>query len=211
MSMIAEMEGPPPDPGLGTQDDFTLMHGVADRIPTALQHLYARHIAAAFALCLRVLRDRAEAEEVLQEVFWEIWVQGRRYDPSRATARGYLLQVTRSRALDRIRRLRRRRELLHESGAFLLDDTHSQLSEDADQPLASLVGAEERWQVRQALGALPQEQRRAVILSFYEGLSHGEIAEQLGEPLGTVKTRIRRGLIRLRDSLCGMVSEEMTS
>ena len=211
MSMIAEMEGQPPDPGLGTQDDFTLMQGVADRIPTALQHLYARHSAAAFALCLRVLRDRAEAEEVLQEVFWEIWAPGRRYDPSRATARGYLLQVTRSRALDRIRRLRRRKELLHESGAFVLDDTHSQSSGDAEQALASLVGAEERSQVRQALGALPQEQRRAVMLSFYEGLSHGEIAEQLGEPLGTVKTRIRRGLIRLRDSLCGMVSEEMTS
>ncbi len=209
--MIAEMEGQSPDPGLGTQDDFTLMQGVADRIPAALQHLYARHSAATFALCLRVLRDRAEAEEVLQEVFWEIWVQGRRYDPSRATARGYLLQVTRSRALDRIRRLRRRKELLHESGAFVLDDTHSQLSGDAEQPLASLVGAEKRSQVRQALGALPQEQRRAVMLSFYEGLSHGEIAEELGEPLGTVKTRIRRGLIRLRDSLCGMVSEEMTS
>ena len=108
--MIARMEIIP-HAGIPEPDDFALMEAIAKREPEAMEHLFERHSGSVFALCLRVLRHRADAEDVLQEVFWEIWTRAERYDPYRATARTYLVQLARSRALDRLRRLRRHAEV----------------------------------------------------------------------------------------------------
>jgi RNA polymerase sigma-70 factor, ECF subfamily len=186
------------------RDDLTLMELVAQRDATALDALYLRHASLIFALCLRILRNHAEAEEVLQEVFWELWRSSSRYAAERGSARVYLVQLARSRSLDRVRLRRRREALLAEAGgpsvvASALGGDPRELS-----ALASALAGEQHRQVRAAMCELSESERRALTLSFFDGLSHAEIAAQLGEPLGTVKTRIRRALLRLRHVLLSL-------
>lgn len=183
------------------RDDLTLMELVARRDAGALDALYLRHSPLVFALCLRVLRNHAEAEEVLQEVFWELWRSSSRYAAERGSARVYLVQLARSRSLDRVRLRRRREALLADAGGPAV--VAEELGNDARGPsaLSAALSSEEQRQVRAALCELSESERRAVTLSFFEGLSHAEIAAELGEPLGTVKTRIRRALLRLRTVL----------
>ncbi|MFI5317412.1 MAG: sigma-70 family RNA polymerase sigma factor [Myxococcota bacterium] len=184
-----------------SRDDLTLMELVARREASALDALYLRHGSLVFALCLRILRNHAEAEEVLQEVFWELWRSSSRYAAERGSARVYLVQLARSRSLDRVRLRRRREALLVDAGGPSV--IAAELGGDGRvlNALAAAVAGEEHRQVRAALCELSESERRAVTLSFFDGLSHAEIAEQLGEPLGTVKTRIRRALLRLRNVL----------
>lgn len=174
------------------------MGRLAERDVGALEALYDRHAAILYAMLLRMLSSAAEAEEILHEVFWRAWSRPEQYQPGRASPRVFLFQLARSRALDRLRRDRRRRDLLGETGAALWQDVSA--AEKTD-PLGSAVSAEDRARVRRALLELPASQRRAVVLSYFDGLSHREIAEELGEPLGTVKTRIRGGLARMRARL----------
>jgi RNA polymerase sigma-70 factor (ECF subfamily) len=176
------------------------MEAIAAGNPSALRALYDRHAPAVFALCLRILRDRAEAEEVLGDVFYEAWDRSERFDPDRGSPVSYLMTLARSRALDRLRS-RRRRDL--EVPAETADGAPELVAAATvgPAPFDAAVAAEQRGHVRQALAALSAEQRRAVEMNFYDGFSHSEIAARLGEPLGTVKTRIRQGLARLRDSL----------
>ncbi len=183
------------------RDDLTLMELLARRDAAALDALYLRHSSLVFALCLRILRSHAEAEEVLQEVFWELWRSSGRYAAERGSARVYLVQLARSRSLDRLRLRRRREALLADAGGPAL--VASELGGDARLPnaLAAAVSGEEKLQVQAALCELSESERQAVTLSFFDGLSHAEIAAQLGQPLGTVKTRIRRALLRLRTLL----------
>jgi RNA polymerase sigma-70 factor (ECF subfamily) len=183
------------------RDDLTLMELVAQRDATALDALYLRHASLIFALCLRILRNHAEAEEVLQEVFWELWRSSSRYAAERGSARVYLVQLARSRSLDRVRLRRRREALLAEAGGPSV--VASALGGDARESsaLQSALAGEQHRQVRAAMCELSESERRALTLSFFDGLSHAEIAAELGEPLGTVKTRIRRALLRLRHVL----------
>lgn len=178
-------------------DDFELMRRIADGDADALAALYDRHGALVYAVGLRMLSDRGAAEELVIDVFWEIWSRSGRYDPGRGAAVTYLLTLARSRAIDR------RRSAAHQ------DKT---LANPADGPadVAAASGANppeqsirnERGQlVRTALQSLEPLHRQAVELSFFDGLSHTEIATRLARPLGTVKTYIRQGLIRLRDIL----------
>jgi len=175
-------------------DDPALMAAIAARDASALSVLYDRHGGTMFGLCTRILRDRGEAEEALGDVFLEVWNRADRYDPMRATPIAYLLNLTRSRALDRLRALRRRRHGLVEMDA---PDAQS----ESASPFDTAVSSETRARVTRALGELPPSQREALELAYFSGLSHSEIAASLGEPLGTVKTRIRQGLIHLRGSL----------
>jgi RNA polymerase sigma-70 factor, ECF subfamily len=186
-----------------SRDDLTLMELVARRDASALDALYLRHGSLVFALCLRMLRNHAEAEEVLQEVFWELWRSSSRYAAERGSARVYLVQLARSRALDRVRLRRRREALLADAGGPSIISAGLGADASTANALAAAISGQEHRQVRDALRTLSEAERRAVTLSFFEGLSHAEIAEQLGEPLGTVKTRIRRALLRLRDVLVG--------
>jgi RNA polymerase sigma-70 factor, ECF subfamily len=144
-------------------------------------------------LLARMLGDRGEAEEVLQEAFLLAWRQAGRYRPDLATPRGWLLMLARSRALDRLRANRSR--VARED---VVAEERGEVDLAAEQEM--LAGAN-RARVRAALDELPTEQRRALQLAFFAGLTHNEIASRLGEPLGTVKSRILLGMNKLRRAL----------
>jgi len=174
---------------------------VAEGDADALAVLYDRHGTAVFSLCLRVLRDAEEAEEVLEDAFWQLWRRADRFDPTRGSALAYLLTLARSRAIDRMRARERRVRLQSEQPGPLLGESLLGASTLSASPLQESLALERRARVRLALAALPAAQREAVELAFLEGLSHPEISARLGEPLGTIKTRIRSGLLRMRDTL----------
>ena len=179
--------------------DVSLMGGIRGGDAHALEVFYDRHARLVFALCVRMLRDASEAEEVTQEVFWEIWRRGDRYEAARGAPRAYVLKLARSRTLDRLRRSRRRQDLQLRAG---LEPGWLPVSASvAPQAEDRVIEAEQRVAIGHALRSLPAAQRRAVMLAFFDGLTHSEIAKALDTPLGTVKTRIRKGLLRLRDCL----------
>jgi RNA polymerase sigma-70 factor (ECF subfamily) len=151
----------------------------------ALGALYDKYAGLVNALALRVLRDASDAEDIVQEGFVQAWRQAARFDPARGTPEAWLCTMTRSRALDRLRRRTARRE---EPG-------------EQAPPAVATPRNEEALAVRKALDGLSDVQRRALELAYYEGLTQTEIAAKLGEPLGTVKTRIRTAMLRLREAL----------
>lgn len=175
-------------------DDYRLMEAIAARDPNALRALYDRHSPLVFALCLRVLRDRAAAEELLGDVFLEVWQRSARYDATRGNPVAYLVMLARSRAIDRKRARPKDQPAALDAEAFGL------AGGDAP-PSDSVVTAERKAIIARALDELDPVQRQAIECAFYDGLSHSEIADKLDRPLGTVKTWIRQGLIRLRDVL----------
>jgi RNA polymerase sigma-70 factor (ECF subfamily) len=181
--------------------DGELIKAVAEGDADALAVLYDRHGTVVFSLCLRMLRDADDAEELLEDVFWQLWRRADQFDPTRGSAVAYLLTLTRSRAIDRLRTRERRVRLRSELPDPLLGESLLGASTLAGSPLQEALALERRARVRVALADLPALQREAVELSFLEGLSHPEISTRLGEPLGTIKTRIRNGLLRMRDSL----------
>lgn len=172
------------------------MEAVALRDQRALAALYDRHSGAVFGLCLRILREREEAEEATCDVFIELWNRASRFDRERGHPLAYLLNLARSRAIDRLRS-RVRRNRLFVVGA---EETTNDLPSPAN-PLDDTMTAEMRSRLERALSALQPGQRRALELAYFDGMSHSEIASALDEPLGTVKTRIRQGLLRMRDTL----------
>jgi RNA polymerase sigma-70 factor (ECF subfamily) len=163
----------------------------------ALAELYDRHGRVVFSLALRIVRDQRDAEEVVQDVFAQAWRQSGRYSTTRGSVIAWLTMLTRSRALDRLRGWKARPDASADSEPIVAipDGTTP-----ADEQLSAAARA---GQVRAALAALPLVQRLAIELAFYQGLTHAEIADQLEQPLGTVKTRIRQGLLKLRDQLSG--------
>ena len=169
----------------------------------ALAELYDRHARPVYSLALRILQDAADAEDVVQEVFTQAWRQASRYDARRGAPAAWLLTMARSRAIDRLRARRVRPD------SVALPDTVRDIPNPPDRatlPDAQLVSAEQVERVRTALSELPLLQRVALELAYYEGLTHTEIAERLEQPLGTVKTRIRLAMLKLRDVLAGAVS-----
>ena len=163
----------------------------------ALAELYDRHARPVFSLAFRILQDHADAEDIVQEAFAQAWAQAARYDMQRGAVAAWLLTLTRSRAIDRLRSKRARPDRPASEPAVV------DVADAAATPDLQLLSAEQVDQVRGALRELPALQRVTLELAYYEGLSHAEIAEQLEQPLGTVKTRIRQGMIRLRDALAG--------
>lgn len=182
------------------RDDHALMAALARRDESALALLYDRHSGTLLALLNRILRDHAEAEDVLLEVFQEAWTHAARFDPQRANPRTYLVMMARSRALSRLRARRARQP-----------DSPQVMAEPIDlngaSPPDSATAAETGAVVVRALSELRPGQREAIECSFFEGLSHGQIADRLDRPLGTVKSDIRQGLIHLRDSLRNVYEE----
>ena len=154
--------------------------------PAALGEFYDLYAGLVNGLAVRILRDAAEAEDLVQEVFIQVWRQAARYDPGRGSPEAWLCTIARSRALDRLRRRAARRE---EPG-----DPPPMSASERPRP-------EEVLAVRKALRALSRDQRAALELAYYEGLTQTEIADRLGQPLGTVKTRMRTALMRLRGVL----------
>ena len=158
----------------------------------AIERFYDTYASLAFGLSRRVLRDRESAEEVLQEVFWQVWQDAAGYDPARGTPEAWLIMRAKTRAIDKLRSIRRR----HQTFGAPVDERVARGPETrGDDPAQA---AEDRGLAQGALEQLPGPQREAIELAFYGGFTQAEIAARLGEPLGTVKTRMRLGLERLR-------------
>ncbi len=177
-------------------DAEDLLDGVAGGDRGAVMALYDRFAPALMAVALRVTGSRAEAEDVLQDVFARVWREAATFDRARGTAAAWLVTLARNRAIDAVRARKRRRG--HEDD--LGRDEPVTLDAPAS-PEATVVDAERSVAVRAALDTLRPEQRAVLELAYFGGLSHSEIAARLGQPLGTVKTRIAQAVKRLRDEL----------
>jgi RNA polymerase sigma-70 factor, ECF subfamily len=173
--------------------DNDLLHAIAGGDEAALAACYDRYRVILFSQILRIVNDRQEAEDCLQEVFLQVWRRARDFDDSRGRAFTWLVTIARSRALDRLRASGSRLRLANEAAQA----PHEEVGDAAKDAAQAEAGA----MVRAALAQLPAEQRSALLLAYFEGLTQTEIAARLGDPLGTVKTRMRSGLNRLRELL----------
>ena len=158
---------------------------------------YDRYAPILYGLLLRILRDADDAQEVLQETFLNAWSNAASYDQSRGSELGWLITMARSRGIDRLRSRARRGQREQEAADEISHTRPNVVS--AGEDVAAF--GELRIAVRKALGELPEAQRKALELAYFEGLSQSEIATRLGEPLGTIKTRTQLGMKRLRESL----------
>ncbi len=169
---------------------------IATGDPVALSELHAQAERYVTTIVARVVRNEAEAEEVVNDVFQQVWKLAKHYDPVRCNAHAWIAMMARSRALDRWRTVASRTRLI---------DIQEHLPEHPTAPASSpenlAVDRQTRLSIRSSLEQLPVEQREAIQLAFFEGLSHADVAERSGLPLGTVKTRIRLGLLKLREQL----------
>ena len=178
--------------------DEALVARMAEQDQEALSALFDRYRGVVFSLALRILKERAEAEEVLTEVFFQAWSGAVGFDALRGTVAAWLVTLCRSWAIDRLRAKGRR-----DSGLGLIAQQQSKAVSPAvgRESEAAAEIQMRRTRIQAALDTLTPEQRGALELAYYGGLSHSEIAAKLGEPLGTIKTRIRQGLLMLRESL----------
>lgn len=173
--------------------DDDLLHAIARGDESALAACYDRYRVILFSQILRILNDRQEAEDCLQEVFLQVWRRARDFDTARGRAFTWLVTIARSRALDRLRASGSRLRLATEAAQLPRDEMGDAAAEAAQSEAVAIV--------RKALAELPEEQRRTLLLAYFEGLTQTEIAARLGDPLGTVKTRMRAGMIKLRELL----------
>jgi RNA polymerase sigma-70 factor (ECF subfamily) len=171
------------------------MAGGEDR---ALGDLYDRYGKTLYALALAIVREPADAEEVVVDAFGQAWRSAASFDPARGSVGAWLATIARSRALDLVR-ARGRRAKVHERAAQLSDGgVATPIAAAGIDPGRGAEQSEARLLVGRALGALPEPQRVAIELAYFEGLTQSEIAERLAEPLGTIKTRMRTGMEKLR-------------
>jgi RNA polymerase sigma-70 factor (ECF subfamily) len=186
--------------GTGNDHDGQLMRRIRARERPAFLEFYDRYAALLLSVAARVLGNRPEAEDVVQEVCTQIWRRPEGYDAALGTLCGWAVTLTRNKAIDRVRATSRQRRLIEEVA----------LSADSDESAGAsanelLYGKERAARVRVALNALSSEQREVIELAFFAGLSQTEIASRLEQPLGTVKARIRRGMLKLREELGDML------
>lgn len=182
-----------------TADDQVAIERMARGDQAGLAEIYDRHGRLVYSLALRVLRDQGDAEDVVQEVFVQMWRQASRFDVSRGSLVAWMVTLARTRAIDALRRRKSRPAL---SG----DPEPMDRADESPGADVQIMWQGRASEIRRAVDTLPLLQRVAIELAFFEGLTHSEIAEQLEVPLGTVKTRVRQGLLRLRDSLAGAES-----
>ncbi len=178
--------------------DLELVERIRQGDQGGLDLLYKRYSGPVYSLVWKVLQNSEEAEDVALDVFWQVWRQAGRYDPSRGAPPAWIFTLARSRAIDRLRARKRR-----EDRNVSIDDPDLNIDpiDDKATPDDVVSFRQNRDAVRAAMSKLSAVQREAVELAFLQGMTHVEIAEKLGQPLGTVKTRIRQGLIRLRKHL----------
>jgi RNA polymerase sigma-70 factor (ECF subfamily) len=186
--------------GLSSPDDATLVDAMRRGDERAVGALYDRHSPMVMGLALSIVRDRTDAETVVLDTFTQAWRSADRFDAARGSVASWLLVLCRSRSLDLLRSAGRRARLTPMS----VDDAPATalVAEDApSDPSQGVEAGERQREVAAAMRELPVPQRQVIELAFFEGLSHSEIAERLAEPLGTVKTRIRLGMTKLRQLL----------
>jgi len=177
-------------------DDSTLIQAVARRDESAFAELYDRFSRQVYSLVVRILRSRSEGEEVLQETFWQVWEHAGDYRAELGSAFGWIITIARRKAIDRLRGNTRRLQRLIDLHAESNDQEFA-----PDEPGSALAANERAALVRSALSRLHPQERRSILLAFFDGLTHEEIARVLGIPVGTVKARIRRGMIKLSPTL----------
>ncbi len=183
--------------------DVELLARIAAGDERALGELYDSTGALAFSLAMALLRDAADAEEAVGDAFAQIWRTAREFNEGRGSLQAWVTTVVRSRALDRLR-ARRRSEKVVLGSSEMHHDLHQAAEDLAPTPDVVTESAEQGQRVEAAIAALTSAQQEALRLAYFEGLSHSEIAERLQEPLGTVKTRMRTALIKLREMLTPM-------
>jgi RNA polymerase sigma-70 factor, ECF subfamily len=180
----------PADPTIAVH----LIQKVAHQDRDAFSQLYDRFSSLVFTLAMRMLRARSDAEDLLQEVFVQVWRQAQSYSVQRGSPEAWIVNIARSRAIDKIRSIRRMEK------SFVLTDDPAR-AESSDNVESSAAESETRMAMNSALANLPDTQRKVLELAYFDGLTQTEIANRLAEPLGTVKTRMRSGIQRLRDML----------
>jgi RNA polymerase sigma-70 factor, ECF subfamily len=178
-------------------EDALLLARIAQHDQAALSALYDRYARIVYAIAFRSLESVEESEEVVLDVFSQVWRTAARYDVKKARVDTWLFMMTRSRVLDRLRRLQRSTKVTAASE----QEAQIQINKPSVDPINNLLLSERRDQVLMALKLLPEEQRQVIELAYYKGLTHSEIAAQTGLSLGTVKTRIRLGLNKLKAAL----------
>lgn len=176
-------------------DDAALMAELARGEQSALERLYDRYGRAVYSLVLRITQHGGTAEEIVQDVFLQLWKNAPLYQPQRGRLEPWLFTIARNRALDHLRLKREKQRRLEDT----LEIEPSAVV--APNPEAHLDFLRRSEKVREVVSALPAEERRAIELAFFDGMSHSEVAAALAKPLGTVKSWIRNGLIRLREEL----------
>ena len=176
------------------KEDREYIQRMASKDADALDAFYTRYNQFAFSLILRIVGNRSDAEDVLTEVFWQVWQQSPRYEPLRGKPVAWLITIARTRAID----------CLRSSSRQQLKNEEFDPQKDPVPPVKgtdTFVLADTRQAVQDALGALPEAQRIPLEMAYFQGMSHTEIAAALGQPLGTVKDRIRTGMLHLRKRL----------
>ena len=177
------------------QADAELLARVASGDRDAFAALYDRFSKPLFSFALRIVGNPADAEDVLQEVFVQLWEKAGQFDPSQGKPFTWSVTMTRNKAIDRLRSSQRRSRLVEEA---TLADPAMDVAETG-----KVIGTDEATRIRTAVNTLPADQRQAIEMAFFGGLTHHQIAEKISEPLGTIKARIRRGMLKLRDTLEG--------
>lgn len=175
--------------------DIELLKAVARGDEQALAQLYDNYRVILFGLLVRILNSREEAEDVLQEVFLQVWRRAKDFDETRGKPFTWLVTLARSRGIDRLRSLGARDRIAQASVR--------EASEEISDAASDTFQSERRALVTSALAQLPEEQKRPLVLAYFDGLTQSEIAVKLEAPLGTVKTRMRAGMIKLRELLTG--------
>lgn len=191
-----------------TVSDADLIAAMARGDERAAAVIYDRHAASMFGVALRIVGESADAEEVVLDAFSQAWREASRYDGSRGSVLGWLTTITRTRSLDLVRARGRRVKATETAGVSL--DEPAAMGTGFDAPDVLVDDRERSQAIYGALTQLPAPQRHAIELAFFEGLTHHEVAARLQEPLGTVKTRIRLGMLKLRDTLAALAPERAT-
>ena len=186
----------PSDASAPDDQDCLLIGRMADGDESALAALYDLWSARVHTVAFWILKDSDDAEDVVEETFWQAWRSAGRFDRQRASASTWILMIARSRSLDRLRAQRRRAERTTAAASALIEDMG-----DAGPVASQAEVPESGAQLAGALEALPPDQRAALELAYFRGMSHAEIAEHTAQPLGTVKTRIRLAIQKLRQQL----------
>jgi len=176
--------------------DLSLLQRITARDTAALAELYDRHSRLLFGLILRIVRHRAEAEEILQEAFVRVWTRAETYDARLGGPLPWIVRLARNFAIDRLRARRSRAAI--DTPAPGGRDAEAMPASDIQSPEAFVLDAERRQALTDALAGLPAEQRQLIEAAFFDGYTHSELAQRFGLPLGTVKTRIRTGMIAMR-------------
>jgi len=185
---------------LESDQDVDLLRDISMGDRSAFARFYDQYSGLLFSIAFKILNDAKEAEDVLQEVFLQVWDKAGHYDPRLGKPVSWAVTLTRNKSIDHIRSSHRRSRLMEQAATEMEVHTHN-----GGTANESVRGRESAELISSAVAELPADQRKAIEMAFFSGLTQNEISETLKEPLGTIKARIRRGMLKLRDRLEGCV------